>query len=77
MLTNSEIQELHCIYQTSLSTNRKERLDIAITHINMFESQVERIKAILGEKAISNKQKITKMFCYTSIVYTPVESIVR
>lgn len=76
MLTNSEIQELHRIYQTNSEPTRKERLNIAIAHINIFESQVKRVKAILQEPT-SDKQKITKMFCYTSIIYTPTESIVR
>lgn len=76
MLTNAEIQELYRIYQTSLNPDRKGRLDVAITHINMFESQVGRVRAILKE-TVSNKQKITKMFCYTSIIYTPEDAAVK
>lgn len=70
MLDENDVKQLALIYQTDKNEVNKRRLDMAINHINMFESQVERVKLILSDVTTPNRSKITKLFVYTGIMYT-------
>lgn len=71
MLDENDIKQLGLIYQADKNEINKRRLSTAINHINMFDSQVERVKHILSDTTTTDKNKITKLFVYTDIMYTP------
>ncbi len=70
MLNENDIKKLESIYQTDKNEINKRRLDTAINHINMFDSQVERVKLILSDITTTDRSKITRLFVYTDIMYT-------
>lgn len=74
VLTSGEKKRLHQIYETDNNEDRKKQLEQAIAHINMFEYQVYRVRAILENKEMPHRLLITKLFCYTNILFHPLSS---